>query len=268
MGLNVVIAGYSWSSGGVAFDPSLPVTDVTARIQAATLGYARTLGVAGRSASFSVALPHVTGNVSGNVGEARATADRSGPGDARLRLAVNLFGGPALTPQEFAQRKPGIAVGASLSVIAPTGEYDPSKLINIGTNRWSFKPDLGVTHEVANWFLEASAGVWFYTDNTDFYGGATRSQDPLGTLQFHVGYTFRPGLWLAADATHFWGGRTRVNDDVKQDLQQNSRYGLTLSVPIDRAWSVKLAWSENLLTRIGGEFTTVSAAVQYRWFDR
>ncbi|MFN0039373.1 MAG: transporter [Burkholderiales bacterium] len=267
VGMNVAAVVYGNSKGDLSFDPSVPATDVTARIQAYSLGYARTFGLAGHSASFSVALPHITGNVSGNVGEERATADRSGFGDARLRLSVNLFGGPALTPGEFAQRTPGTAVGASLSVVAPTGEYDSSKLINIGSNRWAFKPEVGITHEFGRWFLESSAGVWLFTDNNEFYGGKERQQDPLGTLQFHAGYTFRPGLWLAGNATYYAGGRTSVDGVEKQDRQGNSRYGLTLSLPIDRAWSAKLAWSEGLLTRIGGDFTTFSIALQYRWFD-
>lgn len=268
VGMNVIALAYGNSRGGLSFDPAVPITDVTARIQSYSLGYVRTFGFVGRSANVGIVLPHVTGNLSGNVGEARATADRSGFGDARLRLAVNLFGGPALSPQEFAQRKPGTAVGASLTVVAPTGEYDSSKLINIGTNRWAFKPDVGITYEIGKWFLEGAAGVWLFTDNTDFFGGSTRQQDPLGTVQFHVGYSFRPGLWLAADATHYEGGRTRVNGVENQDLQQNSRYGVTLSLPVDREWSVKLAWSNGLLTRIGGDFTTFSIALQYRWFDR
>jgi Putative MetA-pathway of phenol degradation len=153
-------------------------------------------------------------------------------------------------------------------VVAPTGEYDSSKLINIGTNRWAVKPDVGITHEIGNWFMEAALGVWFFTDNSDFYGGNKREQDPLGALQLHAGYTFRPGLWLAGNATYYEGGRTSVNGVLNQDLQQNSRYGVTLSLPIDRDWSVKLAWSQSLMTRIGGDFTTFSVGLQYRWFDR
>jgi hypothetical protein len=268
VGVNFLVGAYARTNGEVLFDPSTPITNVTARLQVSAIGYARTFGLLGRASSVAATLPYVVGNLSGDVGEQRATADRSGLGDARFRFTMNLFGGPALTPKEFAAREPGTALGASLSVVAPTGEYDPAKLINISANRWSFKPDVGITHEFGPWFVEGSAGVWLFTDNTDFYGGNTRQQDPLFTYQFHGGYTFRPGLWLAANATFYTGGRTSVNGVQKDDEQENSRYGLTLSLPIDRQWSTKLAWSNGMTARAGGDFTTWSVALQYRWFDR
>lgn len=268
VGANFLVLAYSRSDGGVLFDPSLPATDVTAKIESGALGYARTFGLAGRAASAAIALPYVDGDFSGNVGEQRQYVGRSGLADVRLRLAVNLLGGPALSPKEFAQRTPATTLGASLSVVAPTGEYDASKLINIGANRWAFKPEIGVSHPIGNWFVEGSAGVWLFTDNDEFNGNSRRQQDPLATFQLHAGYTFRPGLWLAGNATYYSGGRTSVDGAAKEDLQENSRYGVTLSVPIDRRWSTKFAWSNGFSTRIGGDFRTLSFAVQYLWFDR
>jgi hypothetical protein len=268
VGVNFLIGSYSRSSGEVLLDPSIPVTNVSAKVQVSSIGYARTFGLFGRSSSAGLVLPYVAGSLSGDVGEQRATVDRSGIGDARFRFVINLIGGPALTPKEFAAREPGTALGMSLNVVAPTGEYDPAKLINIGANRWSFKPDIGVTHEFGPWFVEGSAGVWLFTDNTNFYGGNTKQQDPLYTYQLHGGYTFRPGLWLSADATYYTGGRTSVNGVYKDDEQANSRYGVTLSLPISREWSTKLSWSNGLAVRIAGDFTVWSIALQYRWFDR
>jgi hypothetical protein len=268
VGVNFLVASYTRSAGDVLFDPSSQATDVTARVQASVVGYSRTLGLLGRASSITLALPYLVGNFSGNVGEQHATADRSGFGDARLRVAVNLIGGPALSPRAFAAREPAAAIGVSLSVVAPTGEYDPARLINIGANRWSFKPEVGITREFGPWFVEGAAGVWLFTDNTNYFGGQTRHQDPLATFQFHAGYTFRPGLWLAANATYYAGGRSSVSGAQKEDLQGNTRFGATLSVPMDRHWSAKLAWSNGFVTRAGGDFTTWSIALQYRWFDR
>lgn len=267
VGVNFLIGSYSRSDGEVLVDPSVPVTNVSAKVQVSAIGYARTFGLLGRTSSASLVLPHAVANVSGDVGEQRASTDRSGIGDARFRFVINLIGGPALTPKEFALRERGTALGMSLNVVAPTGEYNPAQLINIGTNRWAFKPDIGVTREFGPWFVEGSAGVWLFTDNTNFFGGNTKQQDPLYTYQLHGGYTFRPGLWLSADATYYTGGRTSVNGVYNDDEQANSRYGVTLSLPVNREWSAKLSWSNGLAVRVAGDFTIWSIALQYRWFD-
>jgi len=268
VGANFALLGYSWSSGEVLLDASLPVSDVEARIDSLIAGYSRTFGLAGRAASLALTAPWFRGTMSGDVGESRRTIERVGLGDVRLRIAVNLLGGPALTPAEFATRQPKTTLGASLSIVTPTGEYDPAKLVNIGSNRWSFKPELGVSIPLGKWFLEGSAGVWLFTDNDDFFGGFRREQDPLALLQLHGGYQFHPGFWIAADTNYYRGGETTVDGVAKRDVQANSRYGLTLSVRLAPGLSAKLAVARGLTTRIGGDYDTVLLAVQYLWIDR
>lgn len=188
---NFLAVVYSHSRGGVLVDPSLPVTNVEARIDGLALGYVRTFGLFGRSASLGVVLPYAWANVSGEIGEQQREVSRAGLSDLRLRFSMNLLGGPALTREEFVTYRPTTTLGASLSVVAPLGQYDASRLINIGSNRWAFKPEVGVTHTMGKVFLEASAGAWLFTDNTDFFGGQRREQAPLWTFQLHAGYTFR-----------------------------------------------------------------------------
>ena len=268
IGTNFIVMDYSRSSGDILFDPSLPVTDLQAKINTYSLGLSHSFGVLGHVASIAIAVPYANANLTGNVEGAPGHAYRSGLGDMRFRLAVNLLGGPALTPEEFARRSPSTILGASVSVVAPTGQYVASRLINVGSNRWSFKPEVGLSQPIGNWFVEGAAGVWLFTDNTDFFGGRRRSQDPLPTFQWHGGYNWRPGLWLAADVTDFTGGQTSVNGVQDKDLQRNVRYGLTLSFPLSARWSGKLAWSRGLTTSIGGNFQTISVALQYHWFNR
>jgi hypothetical protein len=268
IGTNFIVMDYSRSSGDILFDPSLPVTDLQAKINTYSLGLSHSFGVLGHVASIAIAVPYANANLTGNVEGAPGHAYRSGLGDMRFRLAVNLLGGPALTPEEFARRSPSTILGASVSVVAPTGQYVASRLINVGSNRWSFKPEVGLSQPIGNWFVEGAAGVWLFTDNTDFFGGRRRSQDPLPTFQWHGGYNWRPGLWLAADVTYFTGGQTSVNGVQDKDLQRNVRYGLTLSFPLSAQWSGKLAWSRGLTTSIGGNFQTISVALQYHWFNR
>src|SRR6185436_673573 len=153
-GANFVLLAYGHSSGNVVFDPSVPITDVSAHVNAGALFYGRTFGLFGRSASAAVQLPYVWGHIEGNVFEERRDVYRSGLADLRLRLTANLLGGPALPPREFAQRRHRTTLGASVVVVAPTGQYDPEKLINVGTNRWAFKPELGLSCPAGRWFVE------------------------------------------------------------------------------------------------------------------
>ena len=270
VGTRFLIFGLGYSTGGVLLDPSVPVTDVKAKIGMGSPGYVETFGLFGRTATLAVALPYALGKMSGLVGEGmdRQTVTRSGFGDLRLRIAVNILGGRALTLQEFSRRKPSTTLGLSLVVIVPTGQYDPAHLINIGTNRWSFKPEFGLSHPIGKWVLDLAAGVWLFTDNPNFYGGQIRTQAPLWSTQGHVSYSFRPGLWLAADLTFYAGGRSTVNGVLKDDRQGNTRGGITLAFPFARAYSLKFGVSSGVITRIGGKFTSYSMAFQYRWFNR
>ncbi|HEY6548118.1 MAG TPA: transporter, partial [Vicinamibacteria bacterium] len=262
------LVAYGHSSGDVVFDSSLPVSDVHASVNSSAVLYGRTFGLAGRSASVGVGLPYVWGSVQGEVAEEFRRITRSGLADARLRLAVNLLGGPALEPLEFAQRRPRTTLGTSLTLQAPTGQYDPSKLINLGSNRWSLKPELGLSHPWGRLYLEVYAGAWLFTDNDDFFGGQHRQQDPIGALQLHVSYSFRPRLWVAGDATFYRGGGTTVAGVAKDDVQENSRLGLTAAFPLGRRQSVKVSWASGFTTRFGGDFQTLAVAWQLLWFDR
>jgi hypothetical protein len=267
-GVNFLIGVAGYSEGGVLTDPSLPVTNIDAKIQALGWGYGRTFGLAGRSANFGVAVPWLHVDASGDIGEDRREVSRDGVGDTKLRLAVNLLGGPAMTPREFAQREPKTTLGFSLTVNVPTGEYDETKLVNIGTNRWAAKTEFGLTHPIGKWLLEGYAGTWWFDDNDEFFGGQLREQEPLTSVQAHVSYTFKPRLWLALNTTYYTGGQTTVNGNVNDDRQSNSRAGLTVSVPLGQKYSVKFNVSRGATTRIGSNFTSFGAAIQYAWMAK
>lgn len=264
-GVNFLVAVAGHSEGGVLTDPSLPVTDIEAEINALGLGYGHTFGMLGRSANFAIAMPYVTVDASGNIGEDRRSISRQGIGDTKLRFAVNLIGGPAMTPREFAQREPKPTLGFSLSVNAPTGEYFPDRLINIGTNRWAAKTELGFVYPAGKWMFETYAGAWWFDDNDDFYGGQVRKQDPLASIQAHVSYTINPRAWVALNTTYYEGGQTTVNGVDKEDRQANSRVGVTLSVPVGKKYSVKFNVSRGATTRIGSNFTSFGVGLQYAW---
>jgi len=263
VGVTFVIAAFTRSTGGILTDPSLPVDDVEAEVDATALGLGHTFAFFGRSANIGVVQPRITGHFTGTLNGEDAEASRSGIGDTKVKFTTNLIGAPAIDAAEFSRRKPETTLGASLTVSVPSGEYHADKLINIGTNRWAFKPELGVSHPVGKWTLEAIAGAWFFQDNEDFFGGRHREQEPLASIQAHVSYTFRPRLWLAFNATYYDGGRSTIDGIKKDDRQSNSRYGLTLSVPVAQRQSLKLNWNDGATTRFGSDFSTWGVAWQY-----
>lgn len=266
IGMNIAVAAYTYSTGDLSFDTSVPITDANARINFAALAYVRTLDVGGRQASVSLALPYARGDFAGNVLGTYTTAYRSGSGDPRLRFAINLYGSPALTPKEFVARPPDkLILGASLVVSLPLGQYDSAKAVNIGQNRWAFKPELGASRAFGPWTLELDVGAWLYADNTNYYGGQTRHQNILGSAQGHVIYTFKPRMWLALDANYFCGGRTSINGVEKNDLQRNSRAGLTYALPLTPQYSMKFSYSRGAITNIGADFDSFGVAFQSIW---
>jgi hypothetical protein len=265
VGVNFLIAGYAYTTGGLSSDSALPVSDPELSTSNAVVAYARVLDFWGKSAKFDVVAP--LSSLSGSAvyeGE-RLQRDVSGLSDPKFRLSVNFFGAPALSLKEFAGFQQDLIIGASLQVSAPAGQYDETRLVNLGTNRWSFKPELGVSQALGRGTREGTAAVTLYTDNDDFYQGRTRSQDPLYALQGHVIYSFRSGIWGSVDGTYFEGGRTTLDDTLNNDLQRNWRVGATLAFPLDARNSIKFFGSSGVSARTGNNYDLFGIAWQYRW---
>jgi hypothetical protein len=167
--------------------------------------------------------------------------------------------------QEFRSYEQDLIVGASLQVSAPMGQYDETKLVNIGTHRWFFKPEIGVSKARGPWTLELTAAVTLFTDNDDFFNGNRRTQDPVYSFQTHAIYNFHSGVWASADVTYYSGGRTTLDGTRGNDLQQNWRVGATLALPVDVRNSVKIFASSGMSARTGNSFDLLGAAWQYRW---
>jgi hypothetical protein len=265
VGLNAIVIANTFSAGDIAFDPSGPIDRARSRINATGLAYMRTLNLAGRSGQIAVVLPIVVGHIEGRyLGEA-AEVTRAGAGDARVRTSINLYGVPALDRTAFATHRTRRSLGASLTVAIPSGAYSSSRLINIGSHRWAFKPELGLVHSLDRWTLEVYGGVWLFTANESFYRGSLRTQQPIGAAQVHLHFAIRPRLELSANANLYTGGRTTVNGQQNLDLQRNSRVGLTVVKRFSRGHAVRAAISSGAYTTIGADFTSVSIGWQRAW---
>ena len=265
IGVNFLIAGYAYTQGGIAFGPALPLTNEELKTSSAILAYARVFDFMGMSGKFDAIVPYASLSGSADFAGEQVTRDVTGFADARLRVSVNFYGAPALKLSEFKDYEQDWIVGASLQVAFPSGQYDSTRLINIGTNRWFIKPEIGISKAMGPLTLEGAFAVTFYTDNNDFFGGKQRSQDPLYSVRAHAIYNFPSGLWGSFDVTYFTGGRTTVNGVLDYNLQQNWRVGGTLAIPIDQRNSIKLNASSGVSARTGNNFDLAGIAWQYRW---
>lgn len=264
-GLNFLAAVYNYSEGDIEFDASGPIQDANLQMHTTGLAYVRSFGLLGQSASVGVVMPYAW--LSGRAtfrGEERER-EVSGLGDPRLRLAVNVYGAPAMSMEEFADYRQNVIVGVSLVVSAPLGQYDDDKLLNVGANRWSFKPEIGVSKAWGPLIVELAFGATFFTTNDDFLGSRTLEREPMYSLQAHLIYNLPWGIWASVNAVGYRGGRVAV-DGVKSDtFQENVRLGVTLSFPVTRHSSVKINGSTGAYARFGGNFTSAGVAWQLLW---
>ncbi len=265
IGLNFLIAGYAYSDGRIAFDPDLAIANARFFSSTEALAYVRSFDLGGQSAKFDAIVPTSSFSAQALVNGLPAARQMAGLNDPRFRLSVNLFGAPALSAKDFASYHQDLIVGVSMQVSAPLGQYDDTKLLNLGYNRWSFKPELGLSKAWGPWTLELAPSVTLFTDNKDFFGGNTFSQAPIYAVQGHILYNFQSGIWVALDGIYFVGGHTALNGVKSDNEQENTRAGFTLALPIDRNNSLKLSASTNITTRTGSEFSAVGIAWQYRW---
>jgi len=264
-GLMIVTLVNSFNWGDLAFDPSAPIDEARAVIDTTAFAFTRAFSLGGRSANAGVMLPVIGGHLEGLYLGEPAEVGRFGLGDPRLRLAMNLYGAPAMMPKAFASYRQRTIVGVSVTVAPPLGHYDSRKLINLGTNRWSVRPEVGVSRAYGRWIVEAMSGVWLFTDNTDFVGGRTRKQDPIVATQVHVTFRFKRSMWLAADANYFTGGQTTIGGKQNLDFQRNSRIGATFSSALDRRQAIRVSMSRGAYTTIGADFISIAVGYNYAW---
>jgi hypothetical protein len=258
-GTRIAFLGYAYTSGDVLTDPSLPVVGVDSRLNNVTAGYLQTLSLWGRTSNLIIEVPYTWGTTEGTLAGQAVRGDVSGPGDIAVTLSANILGAPSMTGQEFQElrQRPHQILGASVKVVAPTGDYDKDKLLNVGTNRWAVKAELGYMIPIKpKWLLEIEAGVWVIGDNDEFLG-LTREQEPIVSGELHLIRRLRPGFWAALDLNYYYGGRSTVGGEVREDLQRNSRIGLTLVYPFLRQNAIKVGYSAGVVTESGGDFQTI-----------
>jgi hypothetical protein len=267
VGTNFVVLGYAFSAGNVLLDPTIPVEDLDAQLHTLVAAYARAIDVFGLSGKVDAIVPASTGRWTGILDNRDTMRIANGIGDPRVRLSVNLVGAPALRAGEFADYVPGTVVGASVQVWVPVGQYDGDRLLNLGSHRWAFAPQLGVSQRLGPWIVEAYASARFFTTNGDFFGGNTLDQRPFLAAKLHLVRTLSQRFWIALDGGIGAGARGVVNGEPRDNYQSAFRIGITAAGRISGGHSLKLAGvTTNRIDR-GPDFDAVSLVYQFSWGD-
>lgn len=265
-GGNVVVASYGFMKGDVVTEPALPIEDFVISSNNFGLGYLHTFGLADKLARVQVAIPFVIMDGHATVNGDKITGNRTGFGDMRIRLGINLLGSPALERKDFGKYQQKTIFGVSLVTSVPTGVYYPDKRINIGTNRWGFKPEAGISKRFKHVYAELYSGVWFYTKNDQYLGDNVLKQDPVFSVQGHACYYFKNQMWIGVNTNWFSGGKTEVDKLPAGSIINSSRIGATWSMPLSRSQSVKLQFNTGIFKDIGLNYDSITFSYQYVFF--
>jgi hypothetical protein len=265
--LNMVFGYYNRIDTNTPIDTTLPITGLSLNADLYLLRFARSFSIDGRNSAVQFIQPYA--DVSASFDNAQffdGTKHNGGRGDAQVVFVHNIFGGPALTAEEFASWKPETFLTGALWITAPTGDYDKDRVINIGSNRWVFKPELGFGTPIGPTWLEINTWVSLFGDNDDYHGDSKLEQKPLYAIEGHYSYTINRALWVSADATYSRGGESRIDGDWQDNKQENGLLGASMGFMLSPQFGGLLAYTDTVAERRGSpDVTTWTLRLQYVW---
>ena len=265
VGTNFVLAGYAFAGGNILLDPAVPIEDLDADLHTLLGAYVRSVDVFGLSGKVDAVIPFASGDWTGTFEGQDTARTATGFGDPRVRLSVGILGSPALSDDEFREWSQGTVFGGALQVIMPLGQYDPSRLINLGSNRWTFRPQLGVSHATGKWIFEGYGSAWLFTDNTEFLGDLRLQQRPLFALKAHAIRSLPGRWWISLGVGYGIGGRTLIEGVERETRISTFRFGGTLAIPLGGGHSLKLVLNSGARIERGPDFDAIAVTYQYRW---
>jgi hypothetical protein len=268
-GTNQIELAYAYARANASIDTSLIVTGARFNLNQGTITYTRYFGFLHHLAWVEAGVP--LAGLNGSISGTNIQGSTTGAGDSSYLLGALLKGGPALSAAEFANHKPVTTVGMSLTITAPTGQYDPTNILNLGSDRWSFKPEIAVAHPFGpeqKWKVEAYANSWFFTDNTSYHGREILRQHALPGLEGHFSYSFIDSLWASLDARYSFRGVTYVNDVNQSNAQQNFSLGSEVNVSLNPRSSLVFVFDKALVHRNGPALSGFTVKYNYSWRQR
>src|SRR5262245_43383560 len=179
-----------------------------------------------------------------------------------------LKGGPALSVAQFDAFEPTTSLGVSLTGTAPTGSYDPDRLLNLGADRWSFKPEVALRLPFGvdgDWQFDGYANITFFTDNTSYHGTEVLRQEPLVGVEGHVSYAFNDHVWASFDTRYAWRGSTSVDDVEQDDGQRLLVVGAELTATIDARSSLLFEFAAATVHENAPDATGFSVRYDFLW---
>ncbi|MFD2246454.1 transporter [Pontibacter ruber] len=264
--MNAVAVGYAISTGSVVVDAALPVEDIEVTAHSIAARYVRTFGVAQKLARINVVVPYVTMEGQAKVIGQDTSTTRTGFGDARVQVGINLIGSPALDRKEFNKYSQKTIVGISLITSMPTGLYYKDKRVNLGNNRWGFKPEIGASKKFKRIYADGYVGMWFYAKNKDYLVSKVKKQEPLLSTQLHLSYYFKNQMMVGLNGNWFSGGKTFINDVALIGPFEHMRAGATWAVPLSGKHLFKLQFHTSVYTNTGLNFDSLAFGYQYVFF--
>jgi hypothetical protein len=266
VGVNQLEVGYAFVHGDASIDTSLVIAGANLNLNQATIGYTRYFDLFHRPIWVEAALP--LGRLGGSVTGTKIEGATAGAGDSSYALAMLLKGGPALSVAQFDSYKPTTAIGVSLALTAPTGRYNSDKILNLSSDRWSFKPEIALSHPFGpeqKWQLDAYANGYFYTDNTSYRGREILRQEPLAGLEGHISYSFNDSLWASLDTRYSFRGATFIDSVDQNNSQQNVIIGSEMNMSINSRHSLLFTFGKVVIHQNSPAVIGFSMKYDYVW---
>lgn len=266
VGINQIELSYTQVHANASIDTSLIIAGAKLNLYQGTISYTRYFGVANRMMWVTAGVP-----VAGLDGEVTGTNIRgsiSGAGDSSYQVGALLRGGPALSISQFENYKPTTILGVSLTMTAPTGLYHATKILNLGADRWSFKPEIALSHPFGpehKWQLDAYANSYFYSSNTSYHGREILRQEPLPGFEGHMSYAPNDKLWISVDTRYSFRGNTLIDGADQSNSQRNFILGSEMNVNINARNSLLFEFAKVLVHQNGAALVGFSVKYDYTW---
>jgi hypothetical protein len=266
VGINQLELAYAYVRSNTSIDTSFIVAGAKFNLNQGLIDYARYFAFLHRMAWVEASVP--IANLSGSITGTDITGSTTGTGDSGYTAAILLKGGPALSPERFANAETITSIGLSLSTTAPTGRYDSTKLLNLGSDRWSFKPELAVSKPFGpeqRWVFDAYANTYLYTDNTSYRGEQVLRQRALLGLEGHISYTFNNTMWASVDTRYSFRGDTTVGGVNQANPQRNFILGSELVISPNPRNSFTFEFAKAAVHKNGPSLTGFAVKYDYTW---
>jgi hypothetical protein len=173
----------------------------------------------------------------------------SGFGDAQLGFVLGVYGTPSLSPADYANYSPGLAVNLLAKAFFPTGKYSELRSINIGANRFALRLAVPIVYAIGERMsdphlmtIELLPTVTFYSKNDDPFEAERTKQKPLFILEGHLTRGFNKSFWASLDLLWRRGGEVEVDGVDADNFQRALSLGATGAFALSRRASLKLSY--------------------------